>query len=127
MELFNDDGIIIATASLPQQRGRPFWHFTAADVGACLQRPPPLWFPSVPPYLFPCRATPSVKLFPLDSISLADGNALPRRVVNGLFLWFLMKFGRVGGPGGLRLLTSIDADFMEASVRRDGRLVLEGS
>jgi len=64
-----------------------------------------------------------VELFPVDRISLAEGNALSRRVVDGLFLWFLMKIGREGGYGVLRLLTSLDTEDMAASVCRDDRLV----
>ena len=122
-DLVDDDEMTIATASPARQRGRRPWHATAAEVGACLQRPPPPRFLREPPFLFPSHASRSVELFPVDRISLAEGNALSRRVVDGLFLWFLMKFGRDRGYGGLRLLTSLDADDMAASVCRDDRLV----
>jgi len=55
-----------------------------------------------------------VELFPVDRIPLAEGNALSRRVVDDFFLWFLTKFGRDGGYGGLRVLTSLSADEMAA-------------
>jgi len=64
-----------------------------------------------------------LELFPVDRISLAEGNALSRRVVGGFFLWFLTKFGRDVGYGGLRVLISLTADHMAASVARDHRLV----
>jgi len=64
-----------------------------------------------------------VELCPFDRVALAEGNALSRRVVDGFFLWFLTKFGRDGGYGGLRVLTSLTADDMAASVARDHRLV----
>jgi len=63
-----------------------------------------------------------LELFLVDRISLAEGNALSRRVVDGFFLWFPTKFGRDGGYGGLRVLTSLTADDMAASVARDRRL-----
>ena len=122
-DVVDDDDMNIATESAGRHRSQRQWHATAAEVGACLQRPPPPGVHYQPPFLFPSLAPRRLELFPVDRISLAEGNALSRRVVDGFFLWFLTKFGRDGGYGGLRVLISVTADDMAASVARDHRLV----
>jgi len=104
----------IDTESEGRHRSRCQWHATAAKVGACLQLPPPPRVQHEPPFLFPFLDPRRVELFPVDRILLAEGTALSRRVVDGFFLWSLTNFGRDGGYGGLRVLTSLSADDMAA-------------
>jgi len=79
--------------------------------------------PVVPLFFFPARAERRLQLSTANIGSLAAGEEISKRMMDGLLLWLLYWADSGGVHGGLRVLSALDAEDVKDAVTDDSLIV----
>jgi len=79
--------------------------------------------PAVPLFFFPARAKSRLQLSTADIRSLAEGEEMSKRMMDGLLLWLWYWDHSGGVHGGLRVLSALDAEDVKDAVTDDSLIV----
>jgi len=79
--------------------------------------------PVVPLFFFPARAERRLQLSTADIGSLAQGEDMAKRMMDGMLLWLLYWADSGGVHGGLHVLSALDAEDVKDPVTDDYLIV----
>jgi len=79
--------------------------------------------PVLPLFFFPARAERRLQLSTADIGSLAEGEDISKRMMDGMLLWLIYWADSGGVHGGLHLLSALDAEEVKEAVTDDCLIV----